>query len=342
MRIRSIKPEFWSSFTLAKLSEPALILAVGLLNHSCDAGYFEADPRIIKAAIFPLREPSRSITGCLAELAGIEYIEVRKAVDGRIVGRVINFASHQKVNNPSKRPSKAKADYDKGLTASEFSSDQRSNTPSLFESSCSTTVTLHEDSQKNPSGTGSREQGTGSEGAGAESGARAEEPSVARDRNRALPETLNTPAFREAWERWLIHWAQAFHRERPMPDGTAIAQLRELSAMGSERAIAAINNSIAKGTLSKPAEPFSASGRSPAVKPATVWELQQREQAIKQQLREFMDGHKGERYVGMKPGATSPYEWTAEGRAAYAKLKSDLDTVRQQLATVPDGAHSAA
>ena len=49
-RIRTIKPEFWQDEDLATLSEPALILAAGLLNHADDEGYFRAHPGLIKAA----------------------------------------------------------------------------------------------------------------------------------------------------------------------------------------------------------------------------------------------------------------------------------------------------
>lgn len=60
-RIRSVKPEMWQDEELAGVSECALLLAVSLLNHADDEGYFPAHEGLIKAACFPLREPSVSI-----------------------------------------------------------------------------------------------------------------------------------------------------------------------------------------------------------------------------------------------------------------------------------------
>ena len=101
MRIRSIKPEFWTSETLADLSEPALLLAIGLLNYADDEGYFNANERLIKAALYPLRELSMSIQGALNELSNSGFIQISEPVDGRQFGRIVNFKKHQKICRPS-------------------------------------------------------------------------------------------------------------------------------------------------------------------------------------------------------------------------------------------------
>lgn len=72
-----------------------------------------------------------------------------------------------------------------------------------------------------------------------------------------LPSSLNTPVFRERWLRWQTHWSDTFNHGKPMPEQTAYQQLEDLAKIGEERAIGAINNSISKGTLRKPAEPFA-------------------------------------------------------------------------------------
>jgi hypothetical protein len=58
------------------------------------------------------------------------------------------------------------------------------------------------------------------------------------------PESLNTAAFREAWSRWA-----AFRSEikKPLKPTTVAAQLKHLAAMGSEGAVAAIEQSIRNG-----------------------------------------------------------------------------------------------
>ncbi len=99
-RIRTIKPEFWQDEDLAGVSESACLMAIGLLNHADDEGYFKAHPGLIRAAIFPLREPSVTIHGMISELSMIGYIEVRKGKDGKEYGKVVKFQQHQKVNRP--------------------------------------------------------------------------------------------------------------------------------------------------------------------------------------------------------------------------------------------------
>ncbi len=73
-----------------------------------------------------------------------------------------------------------------------------------------------------------------------------------------LPDSLNTPQFREHWLRWQTYWSEQFNYGKPMPEMTAHQQLRDCSEMGGIPAIQAINNAIAKGNLRRPALPFSA------------------------------------------------------------------------------------
>ncbi|MCE5229037.1 hypothetical protein LLG95_05510 [bacterium] len=100
MRIRTIKPEFWTSLDMAKVSEPALILAVGLLNYADDKGYFVADARLIHGALTPLRELSRPIMECLGELREAGFINLCTGTNGRPYGHVVNFLKHQTINRP--------------------------------------------------------------------------------------------------------------------------------------------------------------------------------------------------------------------------------------------------
>jgi len=74
------------------------MLAAGLLNHADDDGFFRANPGLIKAAVFPLREPSVSIHDMLQELCEIEYIRLYEGSDGKMYGHVVNFSEHQRIN----------------------------------------------------------------------------------------------------------------------------------------------------------------------------------------------------------------------------------------------------
>lgn len=105
-RIRTIKPEFWTDEDMAEVSEAACLLAIGLLNYADDEGYFNANPKLIKAAVFPIREPSVTIPVMLRELSNHGYLCMFSTSDNRHFGLIQNFAKHQVVNKP--RPSKIK------------------------------------------------------------------------------------------------------------------------------------------------------------------------------------------------------------------------------------------
>ncbi|UPY96246.1 DnaT-like ssDNA-binding domain-containing protein [Pectobacterium sp. 21LCBS03] len=105
-RIRTIKPEFWTDEDMAEVSECACLLAIGLLNYADDDGYFNANTKLIKAAVFPIREPSVPITVMLRELSNHGYLSMFSTPDGRHFGLINNFAKHQVVNK--KKDSKIK------------------------------------------------------------------------------------------------------------------------------------------------------------------------------------------------------------------------------------------
>lgn len=103
-RIRTIKPEFWTDEDMAEVSEAACLLAIGLLNYADDEGFFNANPKLIKAAVFPIREPSVTIPVMLRELSNQGYLTLFSTSDSKHFGMISNFAKHQVVNKP--RPSK--------------------------------------------------------------------------------------------------------------------------------------------------------------------------------------------------------------------------------------------
>lgn len=59
-----------------------------------------------------------------------------------------------------------------------------------------------------------------------------------------LPPSLNTPDFEAAWQRWQQHRREIGKKLTPT---TAELQLQKLSAIGAQRAVAAINHSIRNG-----------------------------------------------------------------------------------------------
>jgi hypothetical protein len=105
-RIRTIKPDFWRDESLAMVSPEACLLAIGLLNHCDDEGYFNANPKLVESDIFPLRELSKKTTVLIQELCTIGYLELFQGEDGKTYGHVKNFEKHQVINK--KTPSKIK------------------------------------------------------------------------------------------------------------------------------------------------------------------------------------------------------------------------------------------
>lgn len=110
MRIRTIKPEFWQNEKLSALHPETHMLAGALLNYADDEGYFNANPKLIEGALFPVRDLSQTLPVMLRELSGIDYIRVKIASDSRAYGVVVNFLDHQAISHP--RRSQLKPLYD--------------------------------------------------------------------------------------------------------------------------------------------------------------------------------------------------------------------------------------
>lgn len=101
-RIRSIKPEFWSSEQVMECSRDARLLFIGLWNFCDDAGRHPLAPRQIKALIFPGDETLSvaDVQRMLYELSKNGLIE-RYDVDGKQYLQVTGW-QHQKIDRPQK------------------------------------------------------------------------------------------------------------------------------------------------------------------------------------------------------------------------------------------------
>lgn len=111
-RIRTVKPEMAQDEDLSECSIEAQLLAVRILTHSDDEGYFRANTKLVKATCFPLADfDSMKIQGMLIELSNAGYLRLFEGSNGKEFGHVIGFTKHQRVNRPS--PSKI-APFDSG------------------------------------------------------------------------------------------------------------------------------------------------------------------------------------------------------------------------------------
>jgi hypothetical protein len=102
MRIRTIKPEFWESETLGKVSRDARLLFIGLFNSSDDFGKSRASSRILASRLYPFDDDARALipvwlgelekAGCIRQFIAddVEYLWIPK------------WATHQKIDHPTK------------------------------------------------------------------------------------------------------------------------------------------------------------------------------------------------------------------------------------------------
>lgn len=115
MRIRTVKPGFWSHTVMSRQSETAQLLALALLNYSDDEGYFEADVQLVRSALRPRDGDAGKTYKALQDLVQCGYIELREHAERGPLGRVINFGEHQVISRPT--PSKLRAYWQKSLAA---------------------------------------------------------------------------------------------------------------------------------------------------------------------------------------------------------------------------------
>lgn len=99
-RIRSIKPEFWSSEQIMECSPTARLMFIGLWNFCDDAGNHSASLKTIKAEIFPGDDiDSENIRQLLAELSSNGLI-VFYSSENKDFLHVTGW-HHQKIDKPS-------------------------------------------------------------------------------------------------------------------------------------------------------------------------------------------------------------------------------------------------
>lgn len=102
-RIRSIKPDFWSSEQVMTLSRDARLLFIGIWNFADDEGRFRWKARTLKAQVFPGDDVTvAEIETWLAEMVAAELLETYESGTERY--GVVTGWHHQRVSHPT--PSK--------------------------------------------------------------------------------------------------------------------------------------------------------------------------------------------------------------------------------------------
>lgn len=104
-RIRSIKPDFFTSDTVSALPLRARLTWIGLWTHCDDYGRCRNNVKLVKAAVWPLDDVSlRDIEDDLTALAKAGVIYGYTGPDGKEYLQVTGWNEHQKVDRPSKSP----------------------------------------------------------------------------------------------------------------------------------------------------------------------------------------------------------------------------------------------
>jgi hypothetical protein len=151
-RIRTIKPEFFTSLTIADLTPEQRLTFIGLWTHVDDEGRCVDDARLIKAAVWPLDDRTAAdVEGDLRALTEASLI-ARYTLTRKRYMAVTGWHEHQKINRPT--PSK--------LPAPELGEPTPPDLPTSENgSSRSPHAQLTEDSPPERNREQGKEQGTG-------------------------------------------------------------------------------------------------------------------------------------------------------------------------------------
>lgn len=104
MRIRAIKPEFWTDARVGEWDAQQALFFVGLWQVADDSGRLRLDPRLIRAELDPFDAKFGGVAGVeelLEELVRLGRVLPYEA-GGQRFGLVAHFADHQVINKPTK------------------------------------------------------------------------------------------------------------------------------------------------------------------------------------------------------------------------------------------------
>lgn len=102
VRIRQVKPEFWTDPVTARLTDAARLFYIGLWNLADDDGFLVWDQESIGATLFPYETPRRRVTRI--NRSGGELVEAERLVVYACGhAEVPTLKVHQRLSGPTKR-----------------------------------------------------------------------------------------------------------------------------------------------------------------------------------------------------------------------------------------------
>jgi hypothetical protein len=111
-RIRTIKPEFFTSLTIADLTPEQRLTFIGLWTHVDDEGRCVDDPRLIKAAVWPLDDRTASDIEIDLKALTESSLITRYVLARKRYLAITNWYEHQRINRPTESKLPAPEDGD--------------------------------------------------------------------------------------------------------------------------------------------------------------------------------------------------------------------------------------
>ena len=100
-RIRTIKPEFWESTTIGRVSVPSRLLFICLWNYADDGGNYPAFIQAMKRHCFGFDDVSADdVQGWMDELIRNKLVVIYEA-DGDSYWHISGFHEHQRIDKPT-------------------------------------------------------------------------------------------------------------------------------------------------------------------------------------------------------------------------------------------------
>lgn len=123
-RIRTIKPEFWTSAQVMECSPLSRLMFIGMWNFADDAGRLTYSEKTIKAQVFPSDDiPSENIRGMFVELSSNGLLLIYEFSGQKYIQ--ITGWHHQRIDKPRKsnipRPIDECSKNDRGGLATDLS-----------------------------------------------------------------------------------------------------------------------------------------------------------------------------------------------------------------------------
>lgn len=112
MRIRTVKPEFWTDEKLVELPDSTRLFFVGLWMLSDDAGFFRSSVREIANELYSFRPVRRRERDVEAWMARLVELGVVRLLDCGKHGLVPNLVDHQWMAGTTKRVYRIRQEHD--------------------------------------------------------------------------------------------------------------------------------------------------------------------------------------------------------------------------------------